>query len=109
MPKLLIVNDLHPKELPGAASIALDMSRSASHQIQTTFLFTTEKNEKSHENGFVTIGIRRRPKKQFSGYLGQLYSFILDCFGIRNALYYRKIIRSIDADFVWFHQIGRVG
>ena len=108
MKSMLILNELHPEEQPGAATIALDFASSLSSIIPTTFLFTSSADSSESENELNLVGVKRKLRNSYAGYIGQITDFFYDCFDITEAKRYVRIIRGLNTDVVWAHQIGNV-
>ena len=108
MKSMLILNELHPIEQPGAATIALDFASSLSSIMPTIFLFTSNADSTESVNELQLVGVRRKRRKTFAGYTGQAIDFFYDCFDFFEAYRYVRIISSLNTDVVWVHQIGNV-
>jgi hypothetical protein len=108
MKSMLILNELHPIEQPGAATIAFDYASTLSSIMPTTFLFTSNADSTESVNELQLVGVRRKRRRTFAGYTGQVTNFIYDCFNFFQAYRYVRIISRLNTDVVWVHQIGNV-
>ena len=108
MKSMLILNELHPIEQPGAATIAFEYASTLSSIMPTTFLFTSNADSTESVNELQLVGVRRKRRRTFAGYIGQVTDFFYDCFDFSQAFRYVRIISSLNTDVVWVHQIGNV-
>jgi glycosyltransferase involved in cell wall biosynthesis len=106
MTKVLILNELHPGEQPGAATIAFDYAKALSKISQTIF-FYTNKSENDSITGLLRIkGVRRNQRKHVSGYYGEFCRVLRDLLALPTAIRYLREIKSVNPNLLWIHQIG---
>lgn len=106
MAKYVVLNDLHPDEQPGAATIALDYAKSLSEHHETFFVYSTMQPTKGKSENLSLVGIQRYVDQNGPTYLGQLKKHLQDLFGLKKALRYSRAIHSINPEVLWIHQIG---
>lgn len=104
--RVLILNDLHPDEQAGAASVAFDFAVALSHSVQTTFVSTSFCSSPSNHANLEVKTLQRRAWRNLPGYFGEIQKFIIDLFGFSKAIRYFAIIRGMQPDVIWVHQIG---
>jgi len=106
MTKVLILNELHPGEQPGAATIAFDYAKALSKMSHTIFFYTT-KSENDSITGLLRIkGVRRNQRKHVSGYYGEFRRVLRDLLALPTAIRYFREIKSVNPNLLWIHQIG---
>jgi glycosyltransferase involved in cell wall biosynthesis len=104
--RVLILNDLHPDEQAGAASVAFDFAVALSHSMQTTFVSTSFCSSPSNHANLEVKTLQRRAWRNLPGYFGEIQKFIIDLFGFSRAIRYFGIIKGMQPDVIWVHQIG---
>lgn len=106
MKKFLVLNELHPEEQAGAATIALDYATALGKVSDTLFVHTSNFANNS-EMGSLEIKIPRRNRRQnLDGYRGELLRVAIDLFGFITMSKYLREIRKLKPDVIWVHQIG---
>lgn len=105
MTEFLILNELHPDEQPGAATIALDYAQVLSNNSETLFMHTS-KSVHTELAELPTKYVSRKTRREASGYLGELIRVGRDLFGIIEARRYLREIRYENPKTIWIHQIG---
>jgi len=105
MTEFLILNELHPDEQPGAATIALDYAQVLSMNSETLFMHTS-KSLHTEQAELPTKYVSRKTRREASGYLGELIRVGRDLFGIIEARRYLREIRNVNPKKIWIHQIG---
>lgn len=106
MVKFLILNELHPEEQAGAATIAFDYALALSQKTQTQFVSTSVPCDSSKHQGLEVTFVHRERSHHLPGYLGEIYRSAIDLFGFFRVIRYFKIIREQEPDIIWVHQIG---
>lgn len=106
MRKVLVLNELHPNEQPGAATIAFEYALKLSQTMRVIYVFTSNSYFNSVLTSLQTKCLRRRRQKALPGYLGEFVRMIHDLFGIYRAIQYFLQIRKERPDLIWVHQIG---
>jgi glycosyltransferase involved in cell wall biosynthesis len=104
--KVLVLNELHPDEQAGAATIALDYAMSLSKISNTVFMHTSKPSHVSKSDALQFMNVERKERRKYSGYMGELINVLTDLFGIRVAINILRHIKSQTPDLIWIHQIG---
>ena len=103
--KLVIVNDCHPDELPGAATIAYNYFLNLQNSMSVEFYCPSESNEKLTTNDFVRL--MRFPKNLESLKRNFFLRHLARAFlKFTVLLKFTTLVLRSKPDFVWFHQIG---
>ena len=105
MVSYLILNELHPDEQPGAATLALDYAKTLSQTSEVFFLHTSEVLQHT-EDQVVFKRVGRRKYAISSGYLAELYRIMKDLFCLTEARQFLKEIKCLNPKVIWIHQIG---
>jgi len=102
----LVLNDLHPEEQAGAATIAFDFAVALSREAKTQFVSTSVSSLSSKHPDLEELFIERKAHRNFPGYLGEIHKSAIDLFGISRTIRYFRIIKRKKPDRIWVHQIG---
>lgn len=105
--KLVVINDLHPSELAGAATIAHEFAVRASLLIPTEYWYSSSKKmlkipEENLETRIFQLDIDHLEKKQ-SKFLSKLWR---EFFNLKSLVWFYLNLRRASPDIVWIHQIG---
>jgi glycosyltransferase involved in cell wall biosynthesis len=106
MTRILVLNELHPNEQPGAATIALDYASALAKFSDTIFVHTSISDNVQETQIPKIKSLARGKGVHRAGYSGELQSTATDLFGVVKASRYLKEIRGMNPDFIWVHQIG---
>lgn len=106
--KLVVLNDLHPSELPGAATIAFDFASELSKVIDVEFWHSSSRlfSDTFEGNDYVkcrSIFFNKEASK-FSDRL--IYKLYREFFSPRHFFWLLKEIFRYKPDLIWVHQIG---
>jgi len=107
MTRILVLNELHPSEQPGAATIAYDYALGLSAQEKTVFLYTAKTSTKTTIGNLEMVSISRSaflPKLPTS--VRDYAKVFLDLLNLPRALNVLRQINSLRPDQIWIHQIG---
>jgi glycosyltransferase involved in cell wall biosynthesis len=103
--RVLVLNELHPEEQPGAATIAFDFAQSLSRTSDVIFMHTSEICHNTDE-GLVMRKVDRKLIRTTTGYSYELLKIAQDLFGLVQAWKYFKEIKKSSPKVIWIHQIG---
>ena len=106
MTKYLVLNELHPDEQPGAASIAFDYAVELAKKYQTQFVSCSRSSPTSKCENLEVIEVERKVTRTLNGYLGEIYKSAVDLLSLSRALMYFRLIKEKKPDVIWVHQIG---
>ena len=104
--KVAILNDLHPYDSPGAASIALRLASTDSFVNNSEF-WCSSRNSVSYlskKSGSVKLGVFDPGNRSRSGIRNKLNEYV----DIKAIYWVAKNYRRFKPDVVWTHQIGNV-
>jgi glycosyltransferase involved in cell wall biosynthesis len=105
--KLIVVNDLHPSELAGAATIAHELAQHASLLIPTEYWFSLPKNVTEIPLDAIDARILRldteKLKRMQSKFLSKMWR---EFFNWKTLVWFFMNLRRTSPDVVWIHQIG---
>lgn len=106
MKKIIVLNEMHPDEQPGAATIALDYALELS-KIENVLYLTTSTGEKVQSTERLSVRyLKRKHQITLGGYAGEFLKVLFDFFGFFRAAYYCFKIRQERPESIWVHQIG---
>ena len=105
--KLIIVNDLHPSELAGAATIAHELAHRASLLTPTEYWYSYPKNMveiplDALDTRILRLDTEKLEKKQ-SKFLSKLWR---EFFNLKSLVWLFANLKRSSPDVVWIHQIG---
>lgn len=107
MKKVLVLNEMHPTEQPGAATIALEYALALASKADTVFMYTSEKSSTTQVEDLNMVSIARSTfLLKIPTFLRGYAKVLLDLFNFPRALKVMKHIDSFRPDQVWIHQIG---
>jgi glycosyltransferase involved in cell wall biosynthesis len=105
--KIAVINDLHPDDSPGAASIALNLAVAMSLEgNHCEFWCSSENSSTSLDEFSSSINLRLYvPKKtNRSRFLKKINEY----FKGQSAMWIMKNLKSFKPDLIWVHQVGNV-
>ncbi len=105
--RIIVINDLHPDELAGAATIALQNAELLSKKNDVEFWYSGEKRIDRESSS--SIKFMFRPDREFLGFLRtrlQAVRVILEIINFRQTLWLWVELMKRKPDLVWIHQVG---
>lgn len=105
--KVVIVNDLHPSELPGAATISHDFARAVSNLCDAEFWFSETETSPAPPPSDLQYRIFRSSNRKLSRVASNLlYRLGSEIFDFKSLKWFYQNLRESNPDLIWIHQIG---
>ena len=105
--KIVVLNDLHPDDFPGAATVAHNLALESSRIVETQYWSIRSRDCSSNSNIFLKYRTIIRNEEYMARKFRNLYSrFYSEFFSFRELIEFCRLLRSERPTHLWVNQIG---